>query len=66
MRSHQKSKHIERHFHIIKELVGKGDIILQKVVSADNVANPLTKALTQLQLDRHLKKMGLRYLSDWL
>ena len=65
-KSHQKSKHIERHFHIIRELIGKGDIVMQKVASADNVTDPLTKALTQLQLDRHLKKMSLRYCSDWL
>ena len=45
-RSHQKSKHIERRFHIIKELVGKGDIVMQKVASANNVVDPLTKALT--------------------
>ena len=66
LRSHQKSKHIERRYHIIRELVGKGDVIVQKVASADNVANPLTKAMTQLQLDGHLEKMGLRYYSDWL
>ena len=65
-RSHQKSKHIERHFHIIRELIGKGDIVMQKVASADNVADPLTKALTQLQLDRHLEKIDLRYYNDWL
>ena len=45
-RSHQKSKHIERHFHIIREFIGKGDVLVQKVNSADNMANPLTKALT--------------------
>ena len=64
-RSHQKFKHIERRFHIIRELVGKSDVIVQKVASAENVADPLTKALTQLQLDRHLEKMGLRYCNDW-
>ena len=65
-RSHKKFKYIERHFYIIRELVGKGDIVMQKVASANNVVDPLTKALMQLQLDRHLEKMGLRYCSDWL
>ena len=50
-RSHQKSKHIERRFHIIRERVKKGNVLVQKVASTDNVADPLTKALTQLQLD---------------
>ena len=66
LRSHQKSKHIERHYYIIRKLVGKGDVVVQKVASADNGTDPLTKALTQLQLEGHLEKMGLRYCSDWL
>ena len=64
-RSHQKSKHIERHFYVIRELIGKGDVLVQKVASADNMVDPFTKALTQLQLDHHLEKMGLRYYSEW-
>ena len=64
-RSYQKSKHIKRRYHVIRELIGKGDVLVQKVASADNVADPLTKALTQLQLDHHLEKMGLRYCSEW-
>ena len=64
-RSHKKSKHIERRYHIIRELIGKGDVLMQKVTSADNVADPLTKALTQLQLDRHLEKMSLKYYIEW-
>ena len=36
------------HNHIIRELVGKGDVLVQKVASADNMTDPLTKALTQL------------------
>ncbi|XP_031393484.1 secreted RxLR effector protein 161-like [Punica granatum] len=65
-RSHQKSKHIERRYHIIREIIGRGDIAVQKVASADNVANPLTKAMTQQQLEKHLEKMGLRYCTEWL
>ncbi|PKI72262.1 hypothetical protein CRG98_007336 [Punica granatum] len=65
-RSHQKSKHIERIYHIIREIIGRGDVAVQKVASANNVANPLTKAMTQQQLDKHLEKMGLRYCTEWL
>ena len=59
-RSHQKSKYIERHYHIIRELIGKGDVLVQKVASANNATDPLTNALTQLQLNHYLEKMGLR------
>ncbi|PKI65303.1 hypothetical protein CRG98_014341 [Punica granatum] len=44
--SHQKSKHIERSYHIIREIIGRGDVDVQKVASADNVVDPLTKAMT--------------------
>ena len=64
-RSHQKSKHIERRFHVIRKLIRKGDVLVQKVASADNVAIPLTKALTQLKLDQNFEKIGLRYCSEW-
>ena len=59
-RPHKKSKHIEKQYYIIIKLIGKGDVVIQKVASIDNVTDPLTKVLTQLQLDGHLEKMGLR------
>ncbi|XP_044475753.1 secreted RxLR effector protein 161-like [Mangifera indica] len=65
-RAHQKSKHVQRKYHILREFVGAGDIVIQKIASADNLADPLTKALTQRLLDQHLEKMGIRYYSDWL
>ncbi|PPZ26180.1 hypothetical protein C5P36_26510, partial [Escherichia coli] len=58
-RSHQKSKHIERRYHIIREIVGRGDVAMQKIASAENPADPFTKPMSQTQLDRHLEKMGL-------
>ncbi|XP_031392392.1 secreted RxLR effector protein 161-like [Punica granatum] len=64
-RSHQKSKHIERRYHIIREIIRRGDVAVQKVASGDNVADPLTKAMTQQQLEKHLEKMGLRYCTEW-
>ena len=62
-RAHQKSKHIQRKYHILREFVGAADIVVQKVASADNVSDPLTKAMTQKQLDHHLEKMGIKYFS---
>ena len=65
-RSHQKSKHIQRKYHILREYVGDGQIIVQKTPSADNVADPLTKPMSQEQLERHLEKMGIGYHNNWL
>ena len=64
-RSHSRSKHIERKYHVIRDFVEKGYIAMQKIPSADNVADPLTKPLAQAVLDRHLEKMGIRYHQQW-
>ena len=63
-RSHQKSKHIERRYHVIREIVGRKDVNIERVDSKENVADPLTKPMTQLVLDRHLDRMGMRYCTD--
>jgi hypothetical protein len=65
-RSHQKSKHIERRFHIIREIVNRGDVNILKVASVDNISDPFTKPLSQVKLDRHLEKMGVRFMADWV
>ncbi|XP_039682830.1 secreted RxLR effector protein 161-like [Medicago truncatula] len=46
-RSHQKSKHIQRRYHLIREIIERGDVKICKVPTLDNVADPLTKALAQ-------------------
>ena len=46
-RSHQKSKHIEQPFHIICEYLEKKFIEVQRVDSALNMADLLTKPLSQ-------------------
>ncbi|KAM2111914.1 hypothetical protein ACFX1R_014482 [Malus domestica] len=65
-RAHQKNKHIDRRFNIIRRYVAEGKINILKVASADNVADPLTKPMSQIQLDRHMEKMGIRYMGRWL
>ncbi|KAM2515529.1 hypothetical protein ACFX1W_027763 [Malus domestica] len=65
-RAHQKNKHIDRRFNIIRRYAAEGKINILKVASADNVADPLTKPMSQIQLDRHMEKMGIRYMGRWL
>ena len=65
LRSHQRSKHIMRRYHLIREIIGRGDVIVDRVASAENVADPLTKPLAQKIFDGHLEKMGLRYMGNW-
>ena len=65
LRSHQKSKHIERRFHLIHDYLEKNYVEVKRVDSTDNVADPLTKPLDQQKIEAHLEKMGLRYVANW-
>ncbi|KAL4368576.1 hypothetical protein GQ457_05G023610 [Hibiscus cannabinus] len=64
-RSHQRSKHILRRFHIIREILDREDVEICKVHTDDNIADPLTKPLAQQKHDRHIESLGIRYVSDW-
>ncbi|KAK9044819.1 hypothetical protein V6N11_058710 [Hibiscus sabdariffa] len=64
-RSHQRSKHILRRFHLIREIIDRGDVEICKVHTDDNIADPLTKPLAQHKHDRHTESLGIRYVSDW-
>ncbi|KAK9028101.1 hypothetical protein V6N11_067915 [Hibiscus sabdariffa] len=60
-RSHQRSKHILRRFHLIREIIDRGDVEICKVNTDDNIADPLTKPLAQQKHDRHTESLGIRY-----
>ena len=65
-RSHQKSKHVLRRFHLIREIVIRGDVAVERVSSEGNNADPLTKPLSQIIFERHRGLMGIRHIGDWL
>ncbi|VFQ77921.1 unnamed protein product [Cuscuta campestris] len=58
-RSHQKTKHIVRRYHIIREIVDRGDVMICKVDTDDNIADPLTKPLGKLKHEGHTRSMGI-------
>ena len=41
----KKGKHIERKYHIIRDIIVRGDVVVAKIESANNLAGPFTKAL---------------------
>ena len=65
-RSHKGGKHIERKYHLLREIVHRGDVTITKIVSAENLADPFTKALPQKSFDRHLENMGMRNMTHLL
>ena len=44
-RSHKRGKHIERKYHLLREIIRRGDVKVSQIVSEDNLADPFTKAL---------------------
>jgi hypothetical protein len=65
-RSHQKSKHVLRRYHLIREIIEIGDVKVCKVDTEANTANPLTKPLSQAKHTMHTLGMGIRFIRDWL
>ena len=44
-RNHRKGKHIEWKFHLVREIVNRGDVSVEKITSVNNIVDPFTKTL---------------------
>ena len=64
-RSHQRSKHILRRYHLIREIIERGDVKICRVPIYDNVADPLTKPLPHAKHESHTMSVGMSYNIDW-
>ena len=63
-RYHKKQKHIERKYHLIRDIIERGDTVVTKIASEENLADPFTKALPIQVFERHVDSMGVRRLPD--
>ncbi|KAJ9541347.1 LOW QUALITY PROTEIN: hypothetical protein OSB04_027853 [Centaurea solstitialis] len=61
-REHHKSRHVLRKYHIIREIIGRGDVRICKIPTDDNVADPLTKPLARVKHEAHACSIGMQYL----
>ncbi|KAA0062799.1 gag/pol protein [Cucumis melo var. makuwa] len=59
-RSHKRGKHIERKYHLIREIEHRGDVIVTQIALTHNVGDPFTKPLTAKVFEGHLGSLGLR------
>ncbi|KAI3723297.1 hypothetical protein L2E82_34775 [Cichorium intybus] len=59
-RDHGKSRHIDRKYHYIRHRVEEGHLLVKRVSSEDNPADPLTKALSRIKHNQHARSIGLR------
>jgi hypothetical protein len=63
-RSPQKSKHVLRRYHLIREIVERGDVKVCKIDTEVNTADPLTKPLSQAKHTMHTAGMGIKFMRD--
>ena len=62
--AHQRTKHIARKYHLIRDIIQRGDVAITKIASTNNVVDPLTKALSQKVFEKHLEAMFIKYMYD--
>ena len=65
-RSHKRSKHIERKYHLIRDIVERGDVEVKKISTHDNIADPMTKTLNIKVFEKHLEGLGIKDCSSLL
>jgi hypothetical protein len=63
-RAHKRAKHVLWCYHLIREIIGRGDVKVCKVHTDHNVDDPLMKPLPQLKHEAHMRSMGIRYLYE--
>ncbi|KAJ9547115.1 hypothetical protein OSB04_019658 [Centaurea solstitialis] len=61
-REHHKSRHVLRKYHLIQEIIGRGDMRICKIPTDENVADPLTKPLARAKHEGHASSIGMQYL----
>ena len=65
-RNSRKRKHIERKYHIIRDIVAQGDVIVAKIDSANNLVDPFTETLPQRTFKSHLEGMRVKLVHNSL
>ena len=63
-RYHKKQKHIERKYHSIRDIIERGDTVVTKIASEENLADPFTKTLPVRVFEKHVDYMGVKSLPD--
>jgi hypothetical protein len=61
-RAHKRTKHVLWRYHLIREIIGRGDVKVCKVHTNHNVGDPLMKHLPQPKNEVLMRSMGIRYL----
>jgi hypothetical protein len=62
--AHKRAKHVLRHYHLIRKIIGRGYVKVCMVYMDHNVAGLLTNSLPQPKHEVHMRSMGIRYLHE--
>ena len=54
--SHKIGKYIERKYHLIREIVNRGDVIVTKIPTLDNLADLFTRTLSEKLFSKHIEE----------
>ena len=65
-RSHQRSKQVLRRYHLIREIIGRNDVKIEKIPTDHNIVHPLIKPIPQKKYESHVLAYGMRYKAFWL
>ena len=65
-RYHHRSKYILRRYHLIRETIDRNEVKIEKVPTEENIADPLTKSLSQKKHDSHVFSYGLKNKHNWM
>jgi len=59
-RAHQKSKHVDRKYHLIRHFIEEGYLKIRKIDTTLNVSDPLTKPLPLAKHEEHRSAIGVK------
>ena len=63
-RYHKKQKLIERKNHLIRYIIERGDTMVTKISSEENLTHPFTKTLHVRVFEKHVDYIGVKSLPD--
>ncbi|KAJ9541510.1 hypothetical protein OSB04_028016 [Centaurea solstitialis] len=61
-RKYHKSRHVFGKYHLIWEIIGRGDVRICKIPTDENVTDPLIKPLARVKHEVHASSIGMQYL----
>ncbi|KAF3662318.1 putative lysosomal alpha-glucosidase-like [Capsicum annuum] len=65
-RGNKRSKHIERKYHLIRDVTQRGDVRVLKIESKNSLVDTFTKGLTQKVFYKHVEEMSVKIVHSWL